>query len=113
METANYETNPPIRKMATNEIPNFVADGPPSAPDMAPPTDAANKSNGNRGKRGGRDRGNDKQKRKHSGFGSAKYVAASAIPWWLLNADTDELIEATFPTSASRFGTTAMRNAAR
>ncbi|KAH6838608.1 pseudouridine synthase [Chaetomium sp. MPI-CAGE-AT-0009] len=58
--------------MAANEIPNAVADGPPSAPDMAPSTDASNKSNGNRGKRGGRDRGNDKQKRKHSGFGSAK-----------------------------------------
>ena len=71
------ETNLPTRKMAANEIPNAAADGPSSAPDAPPAAGPSRQNNGHRGKRGGGGgRGNDKQKRKHGGFGSAKCVAA-------------------------------------
>ncbi|KAK4118572.1 pseudouridine synthase [Parathielavia appendiculata] len=60
--------------MAADEIHNTVADSLSAAPAATTPSDdSADKRNGHQGKRGGRDRGNDKQKkRKHAGFGSAK-----------------------------------------
>ncbi|KAK4032014.1 pseudouridine synthase [Parachaetomium inaequale] len=59
--------------MAANETPHAPADVPSSAPDVPPAAGSAHQNNGHRGKRGGGGgRGNDKQKRKHSGFGSAK-----------------------------------------
>lgn len=65
--------------MAADETPNAAPDSALAAPNPTTAAESADKNNGHRGKRGGRDRGNDKQKkRKHNGFGSAKYVAASA-----------------------------------
>ncbi|KAL2177467.1 pseudouridine synthase [Thermothelomyces heterothallicus CBS 202.75] len=59
--------------MAANETTSAVADGHSGAPDAASTAGSpAETNNGHRGNRGGRERGNDKQKRKHSGFGSAK-----------------------------------------
>ncbi|KAK4163873.1 pseudouridine synthase [Cladorrhinum sp. PSN259] len=70
--------------MATDEMPTTVSEGPaPSAPSSAPQDsnskDSQNNGNNRHGKRGGgkgRDRGSDKpwgeNKRKHTGFGSAK-----------------------------------------
>ncbi|KAK4233841.1 tRNA pseudouridine synthase 1 [Achaetomium macrosporum] len=62
--------------MAADEVAHTVADTPSAAPDAVPksePAEGNNGSNGQGAKRGGRDRGNDKfKKRKHSGFGSAK-----------------------------------------
>jgi hypothetical protein len=111
--TRRDETTLPTRNMAADEIHNAAADSPSAGPAATTSSDAPNKNNGHRGKRGGRDRGNDKQKkRKHTGFGSAKYVVASAIACWISNADTNQLLEATSPTSASRSRTTAMRSAA-
>ena len=79
--------------MATGETPHTAADSAPAAPNPNPSAagESVDKANGNgswgnrgnrgnRGNKGGRDRGNDKQKkRKHTGFGSAKYVATSAF----------------------------------
>ena len=86
MRNNGDDTNLPTNKMATNEIPNVAVDGASAAPASKPTNESSDKANGNRGDRGnrggrggrggGRDRGNDKnQKRKHSGFGSAKYAA--------------------------------------
>ncbi|KAG7291279.1 hypothetical protein NEMBOFW57_001291 [Staphylotrichum longicolle] len=59
--------------MAADETPNAAPDSAPAAPNPTTAAESADKNNGHRGKRGGRDRGNDKQKkRKHNGFGSAK-----------------------------------------
>ncbi|KAL2161811.1 hypothetical protein VTH06DRAFT_7595 [Thermothelomyces fergusii] len=66
--------------MAANESTSAVADSHPGAPDASLPaaespaeTNHGDRGNGGGGGGGGRDRGNDKQqKRKHSGFGSAK-----------------------------------------
>lgn len=71
------ETNLPIDKMAADETTNAAAGKPSALPDSATAHKPADKNNG-RGKRGGRDRGNDKQKRKHAGFGSAKYAVADS-----------------------------------
>ena len=87
------ETNLPTNKMATDETPNVAAGSASAAPNHKPTNESSDKANGNRGDRGdrgsrggrggrggGRDRGNDKdQKRKHSGFGSAKYATASTF----------------------------------
>ncbi len=77
--------------MAPDSICHVAADSTPSAAPPAsananatPASEPADKKHGHqqhqRGNRGGRDRGNDKQKRKHSGFGSAKYVPPFALP---------------------------------
>ncbi|KAL2150540.1 hypothetical protein VTH82DRAFT_7103 [Thermothelomyces myriococcoides] len=59
--------------MADNETTSAVADGHSGAPDVASASESPTETNNDhRGNRGGRDRGNDKQKRKHPGFGSAK-----------------------------------------
>ncbi|KAH6624028.1 pseudouridine synthase [Chaetomium sp. MPI-SDFR-AT-0129] len=65
--------------MATNETTGAPADAQLGGSNSAPAPNPSSKNNGHfdgrnkfRGNRGGRDRGNDKQKRKHSGFGSAK-----------------------------------------
>ncbi|KAL2194681.1 pseudouridine synthase [Corynascus similis CBS 632.67] len=58
--------------MAANETTSAVADGATNAPNAVHVAQSTEKNNRHRGNRGGRDRGNDKQKRKHSGFGSAK-----------------------------------------
>jgi hypothetical protein len=110
--TRRDETTLPIRNMAADEIHNASADSTSAGPAAGTSSDAPAKNNGHRGKRGGRDRGNDKQKkRKHTGFGSAKYVVAPAIACWMSNADTNQLLGATSPTSASRSRTTATRSA--
>jgi hypothetical protein len=99
-------------KMAADDIQNAAPDAPAGAPNAAPTGESAGKNNGQRGKRGGKGRGNDKpQKRKHTGFGAAKY--ASHLPsFGTPHADANKLTEATSPTSASRSRTTAMRSAA-
>ena len=85
------ETSLSIDKMDADSNPSTAPNGATNA--VATPTSDSTdkKNNGNRGrggfnKRGGRgggrgnNRGNDKpQKRKHSGFGSSKYVPASLL----------------------------------
>ncbi|KAK4243879.1 pseudouridine synthase [Corynascus novoguineensis] len=58
--------------MAANETTSAVADSATNAPNAVHAAESTEKNNRHQGNRGGRDRGNDKQKRKHSGFGSAK-----------------------------------------
>jgi hypothetical protein len=73
------ETILPTDKMAADDIQNAAPDAPAGAANAAPTGESAGKNNGQRGKRGGKGRGNDKpQKRKHTGFGAAKY--ASHLP---------------------------------
>jgi hypothetical protein len=77
------ETILPTDKMAADNIHNAAADAPSGAANAAPTGDSAGtpagKNNGQRGKRRGKGRGTDKpQKRKHTGFGAAKY--ASHLP---------------------------------
>lgn len=116
----------PDHIMATNETTGAPAEGQLGGSDSAPAPNSSSKNNGHfdgrnksRGNRGGRDRGNDKQKRKHSGFGSAKYVVARLIPKQLhhfrppMPTLIQFMIEGKSPISASKSATIAMRSDAR
>lgn len=67
------ETHLPTDSMAADDTSDAAPNGSPAAAGVANTEPSTGKPNDHRGKRGGRDRGNDKStKRKHAGFGSAR-----------------------------------------